>query len=69
MATSAPDRDTAGGGQQQPPDRPPRRDPRLGLVVARPFGIPVYISPYWLIFAVLLVFMYANDAESNLSST
>ncbi|MGI9008364.1 MAG: site-2 protease family protein [Streptosporangiaceae bacterium] len=68
MATSTPDRDTAEGGQQ-PPDRPPRRDARLGLVVARPFGIPVYISPYWLVFAVVLVVMYANGAESNLAST
>ncbi len=68
MATSTPDRDTADSGQQAP-DRPPRRDPRLGLVVARPFGIPVYISPYWLVFAVVLVVMYANSAEQNLAST
>jgi Zn-dependent protease len=68
VATSAPDRDTANTGQQ-PPGRPPRRDPRLGLVVARPFGIPVYISPYWLIFAVVLVIMYASGPETNLVST
>ena len=68
MATSTPDRDTTSSGQQAP-DRPPRRDPKLGLVVARPFGIPVYISPYWLIFAVVLVVMYANGAETNLAST
>jgi Zn-dependent protease len=68
VATGTPDRDTASSGQQAP-DRPPRRDPRLGLVVARPFGIPVYISPYWLIFAVVLVVMYANGAESNLAGT
>ncbi len=68
MATSTPDRDTTSSGQQAP-DRPPQRDPKLGFVVARPFGIPVYISPYWLIFAVVLVVMYANSAESNLAST
>jgi Zn-dependent protease len=68
VATSTPDRDTASSGQQAP-DRPPRRDPRLGLVVARPFGIPVYISPYWLVFAIVLVVMYANSAEANLAST
>ena len=68
MATSTPDRDTTSSGQQAP-DRPPRRDPKLGFVVARPFGIPVYISPYWLIFAVVLVVMYANSAEANLAST
>lgn len=68
MATSTPDRGTASSGQQAP-DRPPRRDPRLGIVVARPFGIPVYISPYWLIFALVLVVMYANSAEANIVST
>jgi len=68
VATKTPDRDTASSGQQAP-DRQPRRDPRLGLVVARPFGIPVYISPYWLIFAIFLVVMYANSAEANIAST
>jgi Zn-dependent protease len=68
VATKTPDRDTAGNGHEAP-DRQPRRDPRLGLVVARPFGIPVYISPYWLVFAVVLVVMYANSAEANLAST
>jgi Zn-dependent protease len=68
VATSTPDRDTTSSGQQAP-DRPPRRDPKLGIVVARPFGIPVYISPYWLIFAVVLVVMYANSAETNPAST
>jgi Zn-dependent protease len=68
VATSAPDRDKAAGGQQQP-ERPPRRDARLGIVLARPFGIPVYISPYWLLFAVVLVYMYANSAYPDVAST
>jgi len=68
VATSTPERGTADSGQPAP-DRPPRRDSRLGIVVARPFGIPVYISPYWLLFAVVLVVMYANSAEANLTST
>lgn len=36
--------------------------------MARPFGIPVYISPYWLIFAVLLVWFYAQ-AEPGIPKT
>ena len=68
MATHGPDRGTQDSGQQ-PPDRPPRRDRRLGLVVARPFGIPVYISPYWLIFAVVLVVTYANSIETGIAGT
>src|SRR5260370_26203918 len=68
MATSTPERGTADSGQQAP-DRPPRRDPKLGIVVARPFGIPVYISPYWLVFAVVLVVMYANSPGADSAST
>jgi Zn-dependent protease len=68
VATSAPDRGKADPGQDQP-GGPRRRDPRLGLVVAKPFGIPVYISPYWLIFAAILVVMYATGVESNLPKT
>lgn len=68
VATSTPDRGATDSGRQSP-DRPPRRDPRLGLVVARPFGIPVYISPYWLIFAAVLVVMYANSVETYIART
>jgi Zn-dependent protease len=66
VATSAPDRGTTGQGQDSP-GGPQRRDFRLGIVVARPFGIPVYISPYWLIFAVVLVVMYATSVEVNIA--
>ncbi len=66
MATSTPDRGTSDPGQNSPGGRA-RRDPRLGIVVAKPFGIPVYISPYWLIFAAVLVFMYATSVEVNLT--
>ncbi|HWF79697.1 MAG TPA: site-2 protease family protein [Streptosporangiaceae bacterium] len=66
MATSAPDRDTTGRGQDPPPGGPQRRDPKFGIVVAKPFGIPVYISPYWLLFAAVLVVMYATGVESNI---
>lgn len=37
--------------------------------MARPFGIPVYISPYWLIFAAVLVVMYATGVEANIAKT
>jgi len=38
-------------------------------VVARPFGIPVYISPYWLLFAVVLVVMYASGFAQAIPKT
>ncbi len=39
----------------------PVRDRRLGIVIARPFGIPVYISPYWFLVAAVLVALYSNS--------
>lgn len=35
--------------------------------MAKPFGIPVYISPYWLLFAAVLVVMYATGVEANIA--
>jgi Zn-dependent protease/CBS domain-containing protein len=43
-----------------------RRDAGPGIVLARPFGIPVYISPYWFVIAGVFVVIYANDLASTL---
>jgi Zn-dependent protease len=61
----------SGGPQQAGP--PPAQDPqgapdsqsrradvRLGLNIGRPFGIPVYVSPYWFVVAAVLVVLYSN---------
>jgi Zn-dependent protease len=54
-------RPTQQNGQDQPDRARGSRDPRLGIVVARPFGIPVYISPYWFVVAAVLVVLYSNS--------
>jgi Zn-dependent protease len=45
-----------------PPGRPSPQGSGPGLRIARPFGIPVYISPYWFLIAGLFVFLYGNSA-------
>jgi Zn-dependent protease len=46
------------------PEQPsPQRAPQPGIVVARPFGIPVYVSPYWFLIAAVFVLLYANSLE------
>lgn len=46
--------------------KPPRRDAGPGIVIARPFGIPVYISPYWFLIAGVFILIYANDLAATL---
>jgi Zn-dependent protease/CBS domain-containing protein len=46
-------------------DKPEPRG-QHGLVVARPFGIPVYISPYWFVIAGVFIVIYANDLSNSL---
>lgn len=50
------------------PNRPaPQRDPQPGIVIARPFGIPVYISPYWFLIAGMFILLYANNVGQSVS--
>jgi Zn-dependent protease/CBS domain-containing protein len=47
-------------------DGRPARQPGSGIVVARPFGIPVSISPYWFIIAGIFIVIYANQLAYTL---
>ena len=47
-------------------DKPTGRSGQHGIVVARPFGIPVYISPYWFVIAGVFIVIYANDLSTSL---
>jgi Zn-dependent protease len=37
--------------------------------VARPFGIPVHVSPYWFIIAGVFIIIYANELSGSLQGT
>jgi Zn-dependent protease/CBS domain-containing protein len=56
-----------------PGDRPGDREQRparvsaSGIIVARPFGIPVQVSPYWFVIAGVFIVLYANDLAGTLS--
>jgi len=43
------------------PQRSGPAEPSPGIRIARPFGIPVFISPYWFLIAGLFVFLYARS--------
>ncbi len=61
VASTTPDKPSATA------DKPPqRRETGHGIVIARPFGIPVYISPYWFLIAGVFILIYANDLAATL---
>ncbi len=49
-------------GQQEKPERRGQQ----GIIVGRPFGIPVYVSPYWFVIAGVFIIIYANDLSGRL---
>ena len=60
--------DGVASGQEEQPDRREQSNRgQHGIVVARPFGIPVYVSPYWFVFAAVISVIYANNLSSSIS--
>ncbi|MFD4951151.1 site-2 protease family protein [Streptomyces sp. NPDC058451] len=57
-----PDRAPAGSGAgQEPPRRP--SDPRGGLLMGRPFGVPVYVAPSWFLVAALITWVFGGQLD------
>jgi Zn-dependent protease len=56
------------GGPSQDPASGRRYDPRQGLIIGRPFGIPVYMSPYLVLVAAVVVALYGS-ARGSLPGT
>jgi Zn-dependent protease len=53
------------GGSSRRLDEP-RRDPGGGLLLGRPFGVPIYVSPTWIIVAVLITVSFGPFVESRI---
>ncbi|WP_030179606.1 site-2 protease family protein [Streptomyces sp. NRRL S-813] len=51
----------AGGGQAPPPRRP--REPGGGLLMGRPFGVPVYVGPSWFLVAALITWVFGGQLD------
>jgi len=59
---------------RQHPDRPgqgrgAQADPRLGIIIARPFGIPVYISPWWFLAAAAFVVLDSSALRGTVQGS
>ncbi|MGW1955191.1 site-2 protease family protein [Streptomyces sp. NPDC001920] len=55
------DRTFAHGGPQGQPPRPP--EPRGGLLMGRPFGVPVYVAPSWFLVAALITWVFGGQLD------
>jgi len=53
-------------GQEEQPKQRGRGPHQSGFVVAKPFGIPVHVSPYWFIIAGVFIVIYANELSGSL---
>ncbi|MFH8222412.1 site-2 protease family protein [Streptomyces sp. NPDC018057] len=53
----------AGPGRTPPP--PPRRprEPGGGLLMGRPFGVPVYVAPSWFLIAALITWVFGGQLD------
>ncbi|WP_229758959.1 site-2 protease family protein [Peterkaempfera bronchialis] len=48
------------------PERPRPDPPRGGILMGRPFGVPVYVTPTWFVIAALITWIFGSQLESVL---
>ncbi|WP_405832510.1 site-2 protease family protein [Streptomyces sp. NBC_01176] len=53
--------DGGGGGRPKPPRR--GREPGGGLLMGRPFGVPVYVAPSWFLVAALITWVFGGQLD------
>ncbi|MGW5006977.1 site-2 protease family protein [Streptomyces parvulus] len=54
-----------GTGRGRGPGRPPQRKPEPGggLLMGRPFGVPVYVAPSWFLVAALITWVFGGQLD------
>ncbi|MFJ8491842.1 site-2 protease family protein [Streptomyces sp. NPDC094038] len=50
-----------GMSKGQPPQRP--KEPGGGLLMGRPFGVPVYVAPSWFVVAALITWVFGGQLD------
>lgn len=56
-----PERTAATSGNRKGPAKPP--EPRGGLLMGRPFGVPVYVAPSWFLVAALITWVFGGQLD------
>ncbi|MGW1066038.1 site-2 protease family protein [Streptomyces aureus] len=57
----APHRTRARTGKGRPPRRP--KEPGGGILMGRPFGVPVYVAPSWFLVAALITWVFGGQLD------
>lgn len=52
---------TAPTGDRKPPQRP--KEPGGGILMGRPFGVPVYVAPSWFLVAALITWVFGGQLD------
>ncbi|MEZ3178972.1 site-2 protease family protein [Streptomyces pimonensis] len=52
----------SGAGRTSPPQRPQEQQ-RGGLLMGRPFGVPVYVAPSWFLVAILITWVFGGQID------
>jgi len=52
---------TSGTTKGRPPRRP--KDPGGGILMGRPFGVPVYVAPSWFLVAALITWVFGGQLD------
>ncbi|MFD3826602.1 site-2 protease family protein [Streptomyces sp. NPDC058625] len=50
-------------GKEPAPQRPPEQQRRGGLLMGRPFGVPVYVAPSWFLVALLITWVFGGQID------
>ncbi|MGW0704592.1 site-2 protease family protein [Streptomyces sp. NPDC002643] len=56
-----PTRPHAHSGAPKPPERP--KEPGGGILMGRPFGVPVYVAPSWFLVAALITWVFGGQLD------
>ncbi|MDG5804976.1 site-2 protease family protein [Streptomyces ossamyceticus] len=59
--TASTARPYAHGGRPKPPERP--KEPGGGILMGRPFGVPVYVAPSWFLVAALITWVFGGQLD------
>ncbi|MEH0543318.1 site-2 protease family protein [Streptomyces sp. B21-105] len=46
-----------------PPPQRPQEQPRGGILMGRPFGVPVYVAPSWFLVAALITWVFGGQLD------